>query len=168
MLLQDKAFLISLDCDLALLQVIPHIDGVKFAKKISLDADVDIEIVKRCLRALLYYNCCALIDIFQYSNRYSPTARAQQVFSCDRALQLQCRDFVTRPGQTPLSLDALVRLYLSFSPAVTVLEVLQRLAHSRAFEALDHRRVITFGAVHGLLQRMHCYPICHKVRTLMI
>jgi Nitrogen permease regulator 2 len=55
------------------LQVIPHIDGVKYAKKISLDAEVDVEIVKRCVRALLYYNCVALIDIFQYSNVYTAT-----------------------------------------------------------------------------------------------
>jgi nitrogen permease regulator 2-like protein len=64
------------------LQVIPHIDGVKYVKKISLDAEVDIEIVKRCVRALLYYNCVALIDIFQYSNVYTATDKVSYVRAC--------------------------------------------------------------------------------------
>jgi nitrogen permease regulator 2-like protein len=73
------ANLLTYNC--SVLQVIPHIDGVKYAKKISLDAEVDIEIVKRCVRALLYYNCVALIDIFQYSNVYTATDKVSIVYT---------------------------------------------------------------------------------------
>ena len=57
------------------IQVIPHIDGTKFVKRISLDADVDIDIVKRSIRTLLYYDCVSLTDIFQYSNVYIVTEK---------------------------------------------------------------------------------------------
>jgi Nitrogen permease regulator 2 len=73
-------------------------------------------------------------------------------------------------------LEALVRLYVSFRPGQTVKDVMGR--HMTAFQTatgttaaatadadtlLDHRRVITFGTVHGLLKRVHSYPICIKV-----
>ena len=38
--LRDPEVLKALDWDLALRQVIPHIDGVKYAKRIAMDAEV--------------------------------------------------------------------------------------------------------------------------------
>lgn len=39
--LRDPELLKSLDWDLALRQVIPHIDGVKYARRIAMDAEVN-------------------------------------------------------------------------------------------------------------------------------
>ncbi|CAM9426561.1 unnamed protein product, partial [Phaeothamnion confervicola] len=107
-MLQDPEVLMSLDCDLALQQVIPHIDGVKYAKKISMDAEVDIDVVKRCLRALLYYECVALVPIFP----------------------LRVADLLLR--------------------------------HLDVIDLVDHRRLVTFGVVYGLIRRVHRYPVCIK------
>ena len=40
MLLTDPEVLKSLDWDLALKQIIPHVNGVKYAKRIALEAEV--------------------------------------------------------------------------------------------------------------------------------
>jgi Nitrogen permease regulator 2 len=75
-------------------------------------------------------------------------------------------------------LESLVRLYVSFRPGLTVKDVMA--SHISAFQTttfqttaaatddtlLDHRHVITFGTVHGLLKRVHSYPICIKVSVL--
>jgi Nitrogen permease regulator 2 len=78
-------------------------------------------------------------------------------------------------------LEALVRLYVSFRPGQTVKDVMA--SHMTAFQTatattaaaadaadtlLDHRRVITFGTVHGLLKRVHSYPICIKVTATTV
>jgi hypothetical protein len=38
--LRDAAVLKNLDWDLALRQIIPHIDGIKYAKRLAMDAEV--------------------------------------------------------------------------------------------------------------------------------
>ncbi len=70
-LITPRKTVMGIDFDLALVQVVPHIDGIKFAKRISVDAGVDIDIVQHCLRALYTYGCVAFVDIFQYSNTYA-------------------------------------------------------------------------------------------------
>ncbi len=72
----------GIDFDLALVQVVPHIDGIKFAKQISVDAGVDIDIVQQCLRALHAYGYIDFVDIFQYSNTYAimPVVSTLQMF----------------------------------------------------------------------------------------
>ncbi|KAG5184888.1 nitrogen permease regulator 2-domain-containing protein [Tribonema minus] len=194
-LLQDRGLLLSVDCDLALQQVIPqidgvkyaiksacayfllapvipHIDGVKYAKKISLDAEVDIGIVKRCLRALVYYKCVALIDIFQYSNVYISTAKVHE-FSRRADQQRQCAEFIAASSRASPPLEVLVHLYCAFRPGLTVQGLmLQQQARAQArrqlrpTEGLDYRRLVTFGVVHGLLRRLHVYPVCTKVDRL--
>jgi hypothetical protein len=38
--LRDPAVLKSLDWDLALKQILPHVDGVKYVKRLAMDAEV--------------------------------------------------------------------------------------------------------------------------------
>jgi Nitrogen permease regulator 2 len=52
-----------------------HIDGVANAKQISKRAEVDLEMVRACLRVLKQHNVVRLIDMFCYSNRYEWTGR---------------------------------------------------------------------------------------------
>lgn len=52
-----------------------HIDGIANAKQISKRAEVDLEMVRACLRVLKQHNVVHLIDMFSYSNRYEWTGR---------------------------------------------------------------------------------------------
>lgn len=66
---------------------------------------------------------------------------------------------------------ALVELYYSFDRTKTMADVLcertrnatmnqqQQQQWQQILEELDHRRFITFGVIHGLLQRVHNYPL---------
>ncbi len=85
-LTESRETTMGIDFDLALIQVLPHIDGIKFAKRISVDAGVDIDIVQRCLRALHANGYIVIVDIFQYSNIYAimPEVRLLSAHSvCD-------------------------------------------------------------------------------------
>ncbi len=78
-LTRPRETVMRIDFDLALVQVVPHIDGIKFVKLISLDAGVDIDIVQHCLRALYTYGFVSFVDIFQYSNTYTLISKVRCV-----------------------------------------------------------------------------------------
>ena len=62
--------------DLAINWVILHIDGVTNAWQLSVKAEVDLELVLACLRALRHHGVISVVDIFLYTNRYECTERA--------------------------------------------------------------------------------------------
>ncbi|ETV75617.1 hypothetical protein, variant 2 [Aphanomyces astaci] len=78
----------SVEWDLALQKIVPHIDGVNYVKRIAIAAEVDIAIVKSCLRQLLYYRCITMIDIFMHSNNYATTPKLHSFFN-DPLLQVR-------------------------------------------------------------------------------
>ncbi len=167
--LRDAAVLKSLDWDLALRQVIPHIDGIKYAKRLALDAEMDVDCAKAALRTLVYYDFVALIDIFQFSNIYVAT-EAFFAFARHTALQQECQRFVAKQAAggeeeeeaQPLlpNVEDVLRLYSACRPETTLAEVL--LAHKEKMERIDPRRLVTFGVVYGFLRRVHRYPVYLK------
>jgi Nitrogen permease regulator 2 len=53
-----------------------HIDGILNAKQISQKAEVDMELVRACLRVLKHHSVIALVDMFYFTNRYECTKNA--------------------------------------------------------------------------------------------
>merc|ERR1711865_819095 len=94
------------------------IDGVRYVKLIALEANVGTELVKSCIRQLIFYNCVVLIDIFLYTNVYATTARLHEFLSIDE-FQISCSLYVTLDQQklapTP---KCLFELYSSLKPGI--------------------------------------------------
>ena len=86
---------ITSEWDLTLQQILPYVDGVRFVKRISLDAGVEVALVKHCVRQLLYYGCVSLVDIFQYSNIYT-TGRRVNLLASNQEFGRQCVAYVTK------------------------------------------------------------------------
>ncbi|KAF4324483.1 hypothetical protein G195_001412 [Phytophthora kernoviae 00238/432] len=143
--------------DLALQQIVPFIDGVRYVKRISLEADVEIAIVKKCVRQLLYYGCVTLIDIFLHSNIYANTPKIA-VLANNPKLQAECAVYIAKSGQAPPSFARIFALYCSVQPSLRMSDFCVVYAESLAL--IDVRRFITFGLIHGFLRRVHRYPIC--------
>lgn len=64
------------DWDLTINWVVPHINGLKYARLISQSSEVDMEMVRACLRVLKHHGVLAFVDVFRYSNRYECTSLA--------------------------------------------------------------------------------------------
>jgi len=58
------------DWDLTINWIVPHIDGCKFVKQIAVSTEVDMEMVRACLRVLRHHGVLAHVDVFRYSNVY--------------------------------------------------------------------------------------------------
>jgi hypothetical protein len=143
--------------DLALQQIVPFIDGVRYVKRISLEADVEIAIVKKCVRQLLYYGCVTLIDIFLHSNIYANTPKIA-VLANDPKLQAECAVYIAKSGHAPPSFARIFALYCSVQPSLRMSDFC--VVYSESLALIDVRRFITFGLIHGFLRRVHRYPIC--------
>eukprot|EP00644_Phytophthora_capsici_P011816 jgi/Phyca11/533247/estExt2_fgenesh1_pg.C_PHYCAscaffold_120008 len=147
----------SAEWDLALQQIVPFIDGVRYVKRISLEADVEIAIVKKCVRQLLYYGCVTLIDIFLHSNIYANTPKIS-VLANDPKLQAECAVYIAKSGHAPPSFARIFALYCSVQPSLRMSDFC--VVYSESLALIDVRRFITFGLIHGFLRRVHRYPIC--------
>lgn len=87
------------DWDLAINWVILHIDGVTNARQISIKAEVDLEMVRACLRVLKHHGVIALVSAFNYSNRYEFTPKATGALAGKEPKLLQeALDFVWKRG----------------------------------------------------------------------
>lgn len=245
------------DWDLAILWVSRHVDGISNAQQISIRAEVDLEMVRACLRVLKHHGVVALVDMFFYSNRYEctsvvPTAALLQEAASmvykqpptsttnnngkttgtnkgDMSPEFQaCSPFGSfssqirrpvgrsssdgtardgsphgppriqlyhqqqqhpthynnnetmimssslpsqqpmKPDQRQMVQDAMAEFFASCRRDLTVgelwLQLLQngknqqQVQWKRMFRRIDHRRLITFGLVHGWIRRIHCYP----------
>lgn len=68
------------DWDLAIIWVSRHIDGISNAKQISIAAEVDMEMVRACLRVLRHHKVIAVVDMFFYTNHYECTDKCLRLF----------------------------------------------------------------------------------------
>ena len=107
------------DWDLTIQRLEQHIDGRKFVKRIAIESGMDISLVRRALRQLLYYRVIVMLDVFQYSNLYACTRRISEL-ATNEALQLECRNYVGRDGGTlrySVPFSKVFHLYSSLHPS---------------------------------------------------
>ena len=69
------------DWDLTINWILPHIDGCKYVKQIAQSSEVDMELVRSCLRVLKHHGVLSYVDIFRYSNVYECTPLGKRLFS---------------------------------------------------------------------------------------
>lgn len=216
------------DWDLAINWVICHIDGVTTARQICKISEVDMEIVRACLRVLKHHGFVALIDMFFFTNRYETVSSVTHaLLQTENKLLTEAVAFCLRGQSNPSGSQenspffhgvgsptdssnrsllgtslrmalaasatstasdmivqrvqrredylkvrtALAELYNACSRAENIGELwlsilagekLQHVTHldwQKMFSLIDHRRFATFGVVHGLLRRVHNFPM---------
>ncbi len=70
MLLRPEWQLQMYDWDLTINWIVPHIDGCQCVKQIAASTEVDMEMVRACLRVLRHHGVLTHVDVFRYSNVY--------------------------------------------------------------------------------------------------
>ncbi|OQR96411.1 hypothetical protein ACHHYP_15825 [Achlya hypogyna] len=146
----------SAEWDLALQKIVPYIDGVNYVKRIALSAEVDLSIVKNCMRQLMYYGCITMIDIFLHSNIYATTEKISTLVN-DLALQRACIAYVAKDEEAPPLFTTVFSVYCALQPSIPVSQLWN--TYQKSLVQIDVRRLVTFGLIHGFLRRIHRYPI---------
>lgn len=55
-------------------RIIPYINGIHSVRRIADLADAEYTLTKQCIQHLMHYQCIVIVDLFQFSNIYAPTA----------------------------------------------------------------------------------------------
>lgn len=154
--------------DLSLQAIYTHIDGVNHIQRIAESADVELKLVKRAVRELIYHSRATLLDIFHFQAMYATTADFAYFVQDDGLLE-ECYNYVViDPKQSFVSTDSaqpspspskttLITLYAALTPGLTLHDFL--LSHQPHFTQIDIRRLITFGVLKGILRRIHKYAL---------
>ena len=237
--------------DLSINWVSLHIDGIANAKQISKRAEVDLEMVRACLRVLKQHNVVHLVDMFSYSNRYewtgltigpdtlhdaveyvikrtelrvAPTTNDNKLHTgihtkseTESLSKLDASDggtslptdaaMMRRASLSSSSLpnndggasllassimkhndyleiqNAIIEFYASChrdlpigevwialitkrQPATNAISALSSsVSWKKVFRLIDHRRLVTFGLIHGYIRRVHNFPLLVKSKN---
>ena len=168
--------------DLTIQLILPYIDGVRYVRAISEDANADDAFVRKALRSMSHYNLVGFVDIFQYSNMYVATDRIRVLVTsaklreeCVRCCYPETPGNDTAVASTAAMASAnridlvtksrrrghfqrIFKALCGFGCGTRVVDLIRR-RPNLAKGSFDVRRFIAFGVLHGFLQRVHEYPI---------
>eukprot|EP00940_MAST-03C_sp_MAST-3C-sp2_P000420 g420.t1 len=159
--------------DLTIERILPLIDGIRYVRAISDEADADIEFVRKALQSMHHHGILSFIDIFQYSNIYIATDRMQQLATSsklrDECVRACCCLAAEAPvvGKFKTTFKRIFRAYCAFGCGTRVGDLLQR-RPNLSKGTFDARRFIAFAVVRGFLRRIHEYPIVSKKASVAV
>ena len=158
--------------DLTLARIHPHIDGVNHVSKIADKADVELKLVKRAIRGLLYHGRVRMLDIFHFQAIYALTPDFTW-FVQHEEMQEECRRYVsattsaatngsasTTDQKPPPTGTHILNLYTTLThPPQPLHTSLLANDHLLTNTNIDIRRLITYGILKGFLRRVHKYAL---------
>jgi len=149
--------------DLTMKLIIPLIDGISDVRRLSILADVALDLTIIALRHLLYYDSIIILDLFLFGNIYACTPEINDFVADNDGMQNECADYVFINGHR-MSNFWLVRLYTSLSTSRTLKEWIKMHLENGlpVLDVLDVRRLIQFGIIKGFLYRVHKYVVSAK------
>lgn len=149
--------------DLTMKLIIPLIDGISDVRRLSIRADVALDLTIIALRHLLYYDSIIILDLFLFGNIYACTPEINDFVADNDGMQKECADYVFINGHR-MSNFWLVRLYTSLSTSRTLKEWIKMHLENGlpVLDVLDVRRFIQFGIIKGFLYRVHKYIVSAK------
>jgi len=161
--------------DLTLSRIVPHIDGISSVAQIAQLADTDLNLTRKAIAHLLYYNCVILLDIYRYGAIYAPTAEfgafVEDEDAQDEAIRYvsvgkyrrltqaesQTERWAWRSDESGLDRTRLIELYSGLRQGLTLRNWC--IDQEVLLLGVDVRRFITFGVIKGFLYRVHKYAI---------
>ncbi|KAF2429410.1 nitrogen permease regulator 2 [Tothia fuscella] len=168
--------------DLTLTRIVPYIDGVCSVAQIAELADTDLSLTRKAVQHLLYYGCVLLLDIFQFSAIYAPTAEIGAFVENEdaqmEAVRYVCMGTYRRlrenesgtpnsdkwgfiAAEVGIDRAKLVALYTSLKHGQTLKHWCAE--HGMLLQGIDVRRFITFGIIKGFLYRVHKYVVANTL-----
>lgn len=141
--------------DLTIARIAAYIDGVNSVEAISQMSNTDIDLTRDAVAHLQYYGCLILLDLFQLSAEYAPTASIGSIFM-DEVLQSECAGYVASHGEA-IHRNIILELYASLGHGQTLKTWC--VDNATNLGRVDVRRFITFGIIKGFLYRVQKYPV---------
>lgn len=118
---------------------------------------MDVDYVKNSLRVLCYYRCILVADIFQFSNCYRLTPRAEKLLT-DSAALAEVRTFASLDAKNPPPIAAILRFALDIRASSSIGDMLLSKA-AYDLRGIDLRKLLSILQGNGYIARIRRYPI---------
>lgn len=165
----DISHIMDTSWEMTVQEICKYIDGVNCIYMIAQRSKMDIALTMKAIEHLRFYQVIALIDLFQFSNRYKITAKGFEDLSTLIEPWFNY-SLVNLKTEKKLNMQEVAKLFLkmssSFTGNTTVFKFLEifpsifHYGHSDSPFTLDIRKWIRFALIHGRISRLHEYPIC--------
>lgn len=143
--------------DMGMKKILPFIDGVSYVKKIAFQADMDVDLVIKAIKHLLYYGHVGLTDIFQYSNKYMVTPGIQKLYTQEE-LQQACLVYVIDdPLKEIPKIQIIFKLYAMYN-ANNEVKMIYHAIKEHGYN-IDIKKLTSFGVLNQIIRRLHPYPV---------
>jgi hypothetical protein len=160
------------------------VDGVNYVKKIALNADMEVELVKKALQHLIYYGCVVMVtDIFQMTNQYTVTKNIVHLYH-NVAMQRACLDLIRLPrahppatttssqdtnhhtaAPPPLTIGLVLRWYSALRPGYSLSAFVRDYGADLSAHHINVHAFIIFGLANHIIRRLHKYPLTLKTNS---
>lgn len=121
---------------------------------------LDINLVKKCIQSLIYFNLAFIVSPIRYSNTYYVTSTIQSIMQ-DVELQEECIRYVRMDDRNPCpTWEVIFNLYETFQSGKKLKQVY--LYEKPFLRNINDRRLVEFGLLKGILKRLHKYPIAQE------
>ncbi|ESO11500.1 hypothetical protein HELRODRAFT_166503 [Helobdella robusta] len=141
--------------DLVAKKIIPLINGEWSVTRIGHEADISVDIVKDCIKKLVYHGALLLVPLFQYSNTYVVTPKIHELYN-DASFQERCIRHSSITNKRATFNDIFI-FYTSMGPTSRLKDACLRL--NPRSKNIDEKKLIQFGLVEGLVRRLQKYPL---------
>lgn len=151
------------DWDLTTRQLIPFINGYNHVLKIAAVSNMDKELVKSCIRNLIYFGMVSLVPILKYSNMYRTTPAIGRMFN-DPELQQACLNYISQGLDEhdkyafQPKLVEVQKILCSLKQGTTLRDVSDKLILDFGCK-FDIKRLIIFALLHELIVCLRRYPV---------
>ncbi|KAL9650816.1 hypothetical protein ABK040_001866 [Willaertia magna] len=149
--------------DIIFSRIIPFIDGISFVKQIAIQSNVHIEIVKKSLQHLLYFQCIKMIDIFQFNNMYTINNKNIMInLFTNQELQNECINYCYCNTNNLMlennqMITNILQIYSKLKPGIKLAEIWEK--NYTICQYINPKCFITFGLLKGFIRRVYEYPI---------
>lgn len=143
--------------DIGMKKILPFIDGSSYVKKIAFQADMDLDLVVKAIKHLLYYGFVGLVDIFQYSNRYMVTQEIMQLYTKESLQNAAIQAVALDSTQEAPTIQSLFKLYALFNANREVKHICEEI--KKHGYNVDVKKLVSFGVLNNIIRRLHPYPV---------
>lgn len=127
----DRINLSSIPWDISFQHLVHRIDGLSHVKKISKDADMDPDFVKRSLSLLAFYDVVVIADVFKFTNVYKLDYEELSDLMSDPAGLFAMQEFCTVDSTVASdhpTLDQILKFVFKLRPGWSIRDILLEIA----------------------------------------
>ena len=133
------------DWDLTINWIVPQIDGCKYVKQIANSTEVDMEMVRACLRVLRHHGVLSYVDVFRYCNIYE----CQNVALFD----FDGKTTTDKKAEAKKLLDAA----FWYCAKAKYVRRAQQMYHDAASNERNSSKILSSSPSHNIARRLHLH-----------